>query len=155
MAVREGKPAPTFELEDGEGRQVALDDLAGKDVVLFFYPEDDTPTCTKEACSFRDVWKEFGKLGAVLYGVSPDSGESHRAFAKKFKLPFPLLSDPTHAMMKRYDAWGKKMMFGNEVTGVLRSTVWIGRDGKVKRHWARIADAAEHPAHVIEALKQA
>jgi len=155
MAIQEGKAAPAFKLADAEGKAVSLKDFAGKNVILYFYPKDDTPGCTKEACGFRDGWSDLKKLGAVVLGVSADSGESHKKFAAKYKLPFTLLSDPDRKVMTAYGAWGEKMMYGKKVVGVIRSTVWIGPDGKVKRHWARVPDAATHPDHVIEALKGA
>ena len=153
MPVREGRAAPPFTLPDADGQAVSLSDFAGKDVVLYFYPEDDTPGCTAQACGFRDDWSELKKLGATVIGVSPDSGESHRAFTKKFRLPFTLLSDADKAVMKRYGAWGKKMMFGKWITGVIRSTVWIGPDGKVRKHWARVPNAAKHAGEVLKALR--
>ena len=153
MAVEEGKKAPAFKLTDANGKAVTLADFAGKDLVLYFYPKDDTPGCTKEACGFRDSWKEIQKLGAIVVGVSPDSGASHQKFIAKYKLPFPLLSDPDKKTMTAYGAFGEKMMYGKKVTGIIRSTVWIGPDGKVKRHWARIAKAEAHPDQVLEALK--
>ena len=152
MAIQVGKAAPTFTLPDADGRSVSLADFAGKDVILYFYPRDDTPGCTKEACGFRDSWKEIQKRGAIVLGVSPDSAESHRKFAGKYKLPFLLLSDPDKKVMTRYGAWGEKMMYGKKTVGVIRSTVWIGPDGKVKKHWARVPSAEEHPAKVLEAL---
>jgi thioredoxin-dependent peroxiredoxin len=152
VAVKEGKPAPAFTLEDGQGKKVSLADFAGKNVILYFYPKDDTPGCTKEACGFRDSWKQLGKLNTVVLGVSADGGESHRKFAGKYKLPFPLLSDPDRKVMKTYGAYGEKMLYGKKTTGVIRSTVWIGPDGVVKKHWARVASAAEHPDKVLEAL---
>lgn len=153
MAIEEGKAAPAFTLPDADGNKVSLRDFAGKDVILYFYPKDDTPGCTKEACGFRDDWKTLQKLGVVVLGVSGDSQASHQKFAAKYKLPFPLLSDPERAVMEKYGAYGEKVMYGKKVTGVIRSTVWIGKDGKVKRHWKKIASAAEHPAKVLEALK--
>jgi peroxiredoxin Q/BCP len=155
MAIREGKAAPAFTLKDAAGKDVALADLAGKHVVLYFYPKDDTPGCTKEACGFRDAWKELQKRGAVVLGVSADDADSHRRFASKYKLPFPLLSDPGHKVMAKYGAYGEKVLYGKRTTGVIRSTVWIGPDGKVRKHWARVASAAEHPAKVLEALRAA
>ncbi len=149
MALSEGKKAPPFTLQDARGRDVSLSDFAGKDVVVYFYPEDDTPGCTKEACGFRDGWSDLRKAGVVVLGVSPDGAESHRAFAKKYELPFTLLSDPRHAMMKKYGAWGEKLLYGKAVVGVIRSTVWIGPDGKIKKHWRRVPDAARHAAAVI------
>ena len=152
MAIEEGKKAPPFTLEDADGKPVSLGDFAGKHVILYFYPKDDTPGCTKEACGFRDDWKRIQKLGAVVIGVSPDGGASHQKFRAKYKLPFPLLSDPDKKVMTKYGAWGEKMMYGKKTTGVIRSTVWIGPDGKVKKHWKRVAKAADHPAQVLEAL---
>jgi peroxiredoxin Q/BCP len=154
-SVKEGKPAPAFDLTDAEGKSVSLAGLAGKDVVLYFYPRDDTPGCTKEACGFRDLWKDIGKTGAIVLGVSADSAESHRKFAAKYKLPFTLLSDPDRKAMKVYGAYGEKMMYGKKTVGVIRSTVWIGADGRVRKHWARVSDAAKHPAQVLEALRGA
>jgi len=155
MAIQEGKAAPAFKLADTNGRQVSLTDFAGKDVILYFYPKDDTPGCTKEACGFRDEWKDLTKRGAVVLGVSADGAESHQKFTSKYKLPFPLLSDPDRAVMKTYGAYGEKMMYGKKTVGVIRSTVWIGPDGRVKKHWKKVADAAKHPAQVIEALRAA
>jgi peroxiredoxin Q/BCP len=137
------------------GGKISLADFKGQNVVLYFYPKDDTPGCTKEACGFRDDWKEIQKLNAVVLGVSADGGESHRKFAAKYKLPFPLLSDPDRKIMEKYGAYGEKTMYGKKTVGVIRSTVWIGPDGKVKKHWARVASAAEHPAKVLEALRAA
>jgi peroxiredoxin Q/BCP len=149
----EGRKAPAFALSDASGKKVSLGDFAGKDVILYFYPRDDTPGCTKEACGFRDSWKQIQKLGAVVIGVSPDSGDSHQRFAQKYKLPFPLLSDPDKKTMAAYGAWGEKMMYGKKTTGVIRSTVWIGPDGTVRKHWARVAKAEAHPDQVLEALE--
>jgi peroxiredoxin Q/BCP len=154
MAIEEGKAAPAFTLPDANGKKVSLKDFGGKDVILYFYPKDDTPGCTKEACGFRDDWKTLQKMGVVVLGVSADSQASHQKFAAKYKLPFTLLSDPERAVMEKYGAYGEKMMYGKKVTGVIRSTVWIGRDGKVKKHWKKIASAEQHPAKVLEALKQ-
>jgi thioredoxin-dependent peroxiredoxin len=153
MAVKEGKKAPAFTLSDAQGRSVSLDDFAGRNVVLYFYPKDDTPGCTKEACGFRDHWKDIQKSGTVVLGVSADSGESHRKFATKYKLPFALLSDPDRKVMKTYGAYGEKMMYGKKTTGTIRSTVWIGPDGIVRKHWARVSDAAKHPDQVLDALR--
>jgi thioredoxin-dependent peroxiredoxin len=153
VSIQEGKPAPAFTLAEASGKKVSLADFAGKNVILYFYPKDDTPGCTKEACGFRDDWKEIQKLNAVVLGVSADSGESHRKFAAKYKLPFPLLSDPSRKVMEKYGAYGEKVMYGKKTVGVIRSTAWIGPDGTVKKHWARVASAAEHPAKVLEALR--
>ncbi len=152
MAVEEGKAAPAFTLQDTNGNKVALKDLKGRNVILYFYPKDDTPGCTKEACGFRDLWQEIEKHDAVVLGVSPDDGESHRKFTAKYGLPFPLLSDPDKKVMEKYGAWGEKNMYGKKTMGVIRSTVWIGPDGKVRKHWRRVPKAADHPRKVLEAL---
>ena len=150
-----GDAAPDFTLSGPEGRTVSLADLAGKHVILYFYPRDDTPGCTKEACGFRDAWNDLQALGAVVIGVSPDAAASHARFAEKYRLPFQLLSDPDHQVMEAYQAYGEKTMYGKKVTGVIRSTVWIGPDGKVRRHWARVGDAGTHPEQVLAALREA
>ena len=152
MAVEEGKKAPAFKLTDADGKTVTLADFAGKDLVLYFYPKDDTPGCTKEACGFRDAWSELKKRGVVVVGVSPDGAASHQKFAANYKLPFTLLSDPDKKAMTAYGAWGEKMLYGKKKIGVIRSTTWIGKDGKVKKHWARVPSAEEHPEKVLEAL---
>jgi thioredoxin-dependent peroxiredoxin len=131
--LQAGEPAPPFTLTDATGREVALGELAGRDVVLYFYPKDDTPGCTKEACGFRDAWNDLQALGVVVLGVSADDAESHQRFAAKYRLPFPLLSDPDRRVMRAYGAYGEKIMYGKRVTGVIRSTVWIGPDGRVRR----------------------
>lgn len=154
MAIEEGKVAPAFTLLDAQGNKIALKDFKGKDVVLYFYPRDNTPGCTKEACSFRDLWGEIETLGVVVLGVSPDSSDSHEKFAKEFNLPFTLLSDPDKKVMTKYGAFGEKMMYGKKTMGVIRSTVWIGPNGKVKKHWKRVAKAETHPAKVLEAIQK-
>jgi peroxiredoxin Q/BCP len=148
--IVEGRKAPDFALEDGGGRPVSLSDFAGKHVVVYFYPKDDTPGCTKEACGFRDHWKEMQKAGVVVLGVSADGAASHAKFAAKYRLPFPLLSDPDRKVMTAWGAYGDKMMYGKKTKGVIRSTVWIGPDGTVRKHWTRVADAAKHPGQVLE-----
>jgi peroxiredoxin Q/BCP len=153
MAVAEGKKAPAFKLADASGKQVSLDDFAGKTVVLYFYPKDDTPGCTKEACGFRDHWSEIKKLGAVVLGVSADGAESHQKFIAKYKLPFPLLSDPDRKTMEKYGAYGEKVMYGKKTKGVIRSTVVIGPDGVVQKHWKKVPKAETHPEAVLEFLK--
>jgi peroxiredoxin Q/BCP len=154
MPVEEGKKAPAFTLSDATGRKVSLTDFAGRDVILYFYPKDDTPGCTKEACGFRDAWSEIKRRKAVVLGVSPDGAESHQKFIDEYDLPFPLLSDPDHKVMTKYGAWGEKTMYGKKTVGVIRSTVWIGPDGKVRRHWKKVANAAQHPDKVLEALRE-
>ena len=148
-----GTAPPPFTLEDARGRRVSLAEFRGRNVVLFFYPADDTPGCTKEACGFRDAWNELAALGVTVLGVSPDGVASHRAFADKYHLPFPLLSDPDRSVMRAYGAYGEKTLYGRRVTGVIRSTVWIGPDGRVRRHWARVPNAAQHPGKILEAIR--
>jgi len=153
VTIEEGKLAPAFTLRSTDGEKVALKDLRGQNVILYFYPRDDTPGCTKEACGFRDLWKKFEKLNAVVLGVSPDDEASHAKFTAKYSLPFPLLCDPDKKVMTKYGAYGEKMMYGKKTLGVIRSTVWIGADGKVRKHWKRVAKAADHPAKVLELLQ--
>ena len=151
--VEPGRKAPTFALPDQEGKTHRLKDYAGRPLILYFYPKDDTPGCTKEACGFRDGWSELKKAGVVVVGVSADNAASHQKFIKKYGLPFPLLSDPDRKTMKTYGAYGEKMMYGKKTIGVIRSTVWIGPDGKVKRHWKKVASAEQHPEQVLEAIR--
>ncbi len=152
MTIEEGKAAPAFTLPDQNGNKVSLKALKGKDVIVYFYPRDDTPGCTKEACGFRDLWQDIEARGVVVLGVSPDDAASHASFIDKYQLPFTLLSDADRKVMIRYGAYGEKMMYGKKTTGVIRSTVWIGPDGRVKKHWRRVSRAADHPAKVLEAL---
>jgi thioredoxin-dependent peroxiredoxin len=153
--LESGDTPPPFNLTDADGREVSLRDFKGRHVILYFYPEDDTPGCTKEACGFRDAWDDLEALGVAVLGVSADDAASHRRFASKYRLPFTLLSDPDRKVMRAYGAYGEKMMYGRKVVGVIRSTVWIGPDGRVRRHWARVANAGEHPAKVLAALREA
>lgn len=152
MAVSEGKAAPAFRLNDQNGQSVSLKSLRGRHLVLYFYPKDDTPGCTKEARGFRDLHRQFEKHQATIVGVSPDGADSHQAFIKKYRLPYSLLSDPDKKVMTKYSAFGEKMMYGKKTMGVIRSTVWIDPDGKVVRHWKRVPKAADHPQKVLEAL---
>lgn len=154
MANLEGKKAPAFSLEGSDGKKHSLDDYAGKTVVLYFYPRDDTPGCTKEACGFRDLGVSLKKNNTVVLGVSKDSIDSHKKFANKFKLPFTLLSDPQLEVMKRYGAFGKKVMYGKTVEGTIRSTVVIGPKGEVIKHWPTVKKAEAHPEEVLAYLKE-
>jgi thioredoxin-dependent peroxiredoxin len=131
-----------------------LDEFKGKKVVLYFYPRDDTPGCTKEACGFRDLGAAVKKTGALVLGVSKDSIESHKKFAEKYKLPFTLLSDPKAEILKKYGAFSRKMMYGKQVEGTIRSTVVIGPNGDVIKHWPAVKKAEEHPKEVLAFLKQ-
>ena len=151
-AVRVGDPAPDFTAVTDGGETLRLSDLRGKRVVLYFYPKDDTPGCTKEACGFRDSFASVSKKAVVL-GVSRDSLKSHDKFITKYQLPFVLLSDEDTSMMKAYGAFGEKLMYGKPVLGTIRSTLVIGPDGKVIKHWLPVKNAEEHPAEVLAFLK--
>ncbi|SRR5258706_1225325 len=153
MASLEGKKAPAFSLEGSDRKKHSLEDYKGKTVVLYFYPKDNTPGCTKEACGFRDLTPTLKKSGTVVLGVSKDGIDSHNKFIEQFKLPFVLLSDPKLEMMKKYGAFGKKMMYGKEVQGTIRSTVVIGPKGDVIKHWTTVKKAEEHPQAVLDFLK--
>jgi peroxiredoxin Q/BCP len=152
--IEAGKKAPAFKLESSEGGTVDLAGLAGKYVVLYFYPRDDTPGCTVEAQEFRDEMPKLKKLGAVVLGVSRDTIKSHCKFRDKYELNFPLLSDPDNKVMEKYGAWGEKSMYGKKSMGVIRSTVLIGKDGKVIKHWPTVK-AKGHAAEVVETLAAA
>lgn len=151
--LREGDPAPSFALRDQHGNLVQSDDLRGRWVVLFFYPKDDTPGCTKEACSFRDHWGALQEEGAMVLGVSGDDERSHARFAEKYQLPFPLLVDSDHAVARAYGAFGVKRRFGREYEGVLRQTFLIDPEGRLAKIWRRVAPEA-HAEEVLEALRK-
>jgi peroxiredoxin Q/BCP len=148
-----GTKAPAFNLKSDSGKSVKLGDFKGQPVVLYFYPKDDTPGCTREACAFRDLKKEMEKAGAVVLGVSPDSVESHGKFRDKFKLNFPLLADEGHALADQYGAWREKNMYGKKSMGIQRSTYLIGPDGKIARVWKKVS-VDGHDAAVLEAVKK-
>ncbi len=154
MSIEEGQPAPDFTLSDADGKHVTLSALRGQPVVVYFYPKDETPGCTKEACAFRDIWTGLQETGAAVLGVSPDDAASHQRFRDRHKLPFTLLSDPDKEVMSRYGAWGEKNMYGRKSMGVIRSTVLIDAEGVVRRHWRRVSKAEAHPDKVLEALQQ-
>ena len=154
MAVEEGKKAPAFTLTDESGEKVRLSELAGNWVVLYFYPRDDTPGCTVEACDFTSGLKSFERLGAKVYGCSPDTAESHQKFIKKYKLKVKLLSDPSRKAMEKYGAWGEKNLYGNITLGVIRSTVLIDPKGKVAKHWKRVKTRG-HAESVRKVLEEA
>jgi peroxiredoxin Q/BCP len=150
--IEPGQQAPEFALLADNGSQARLADLAGSPVVLYFYPKDDTPGCTKEACAFRDLKTELQVLGAKVFGVSPDDVASHVKFRDKYSLNFPLLADPDHAVAERYGAWREKNMYGNKSMGVQRSTYLIDPTGKVARVWKRV-QVEGHDQQVLEALR--
>jgi len=146
-----GTAAPLFELQSDAGDTVRLADLKGKTVVLYFYPKDDTSGCTKQACEFRDRWRDVEKAGAVVLGVSPDGVASHAKFKKKYQLPFPLLADPDHAVAERYGAWGEKSMYGRKYFGILRTTFVIDGAGRIVRVFERVKPKG-HAAQILEAV---
>ncbi|HBA70921.1 MAG: peroxiredoxin [Geobacteraceae bacterium GWC2_55_20] len=149
----EGQIAPDFTLDGSDGRRHSLQEYLGKPVVIYFYPRDNTPGCTKEACGFRDNYKELTDNGVVLLGVSKDSIAAHGKFITNYDLPFVLLSDPDCTMMKSYGAFGEKVMYGKKTDGTIRSTVIIGSDGIVKKHWTKVAKADQHPVQVLDYLR--
>ena len=149
--IREGTKAPGFALPDPSGKQVTLSDFAGKKVVLYFYPKDDTPGCTTEACGFRDAHDRITAKNAVVLGVSPDPAKSHEAFIAKFGLPFTLLSDGDHKVAETYGAWGEKNMYGKKTMGILRSTVLIDEQGRILKVFRKVKPA-DHAEEVLAAL---
>lgn len=146
-----GDKAPAFSLKDDDGSPIALSDYRGRRVVVYFYPADDTPGCTKEACQFSDLFDEYARLGVDVIGVSPDSLDSHRRFRDKYGLTVRLASDPEHKAMERYGAWGEKTLYGKKSVGVIRSTFLIGADGRIERAWHHVR-ADGHAQKVLEAL---
>lgn len=148
-----GSKAPAFTLLDAEGKKVKLSDFKGSQVVLYFYPKDDTPGCTKEACAFRDRSAELKKLGAVVLGVSPDTPASHTKFRDKYSLNFTLLADESHEVAEKFGAWREKNMYGKKSMGIQRSTYLIDAQGKVARVWKKVS-VDGHDAEVLEALQE-
>lgn len=152
VTLAKGDPAPDFQLPDQDGNQHKLADYAGQTVVLYFYPRDDTPGCTRQACSFRDDMDEITAEGAVVLGVSTDSAESHQKFIDKHQLNFPLLVDTDAEVATRYGAWGEKTLYGRKSIGMTRATFVIGPDGVLTKVWKR-AKAADHGQAVLKALR--
>ncbi len=151
-AVQEGQPAPDFELKSDAGETVRLADLRGKRVVLYFYPRDATPGCTRQACGIRDAWDSFRETGAEVFGISPDGEASHAKFKNKYSLPFTLLADPDHDVTERYGFWVEKGFAGKKHMGVERSTVVIGEDGTVDKVFRQVKPD-DHAARVLDALR--
>ncbi len=151
MPISAGIPAPDFEMLDDANIPRKLSGYRGKNVVLYFYPKDDTPGCTKEACNFRDDYSAYDQAGVVILGVSPDSVASHAKFKKKFQLQFPLLTDDEHKVCDLYGVWGPKKFMGKEYEGVLRTTFLIGTDGNIKRVFENVRPA-EHSAELLAEL---
>jgi len=153
LSLKPGDPAPGFTASATDGSQVSLSDFSGKPVVLYFYPKDDTPGCTKEACGFRDVYRLIQKQGAVVLGVSVDSEKAHRKFTEKFQLPFLLLADTDHRIVSAYGVWGEKVFMGRKYFGTHRVTFLIGPDGRIARIWPKVKPE-DHPDEVLAALKE-
>ena len=151
LKLKEGDPAPAFSAPTNGGGKLALADFAGKHVILYFYPRDDTPGCTKEACAFRDHFAEFKKKGAVVLGVSPDPVKSHARFVAKFQLPFTLLADEDKQIVEAYGVWGQKTFMGMNFLGTNRVTFLIAPDGRIKRIWQKVK-VAEHAEEILAAL---
>lgn len=146
-----GSKAPAFTLPTDDGSTVSLTDFAGRKVVLYFYPKDDTSGCTTQACEFRDSWGAVQRAGAVVLGVSPDGVASHQKFRDKYDLPFPLLADEDHAVAERYGVWGEKSMYGRKYFGILRTTFLIDEEGRIARVFEKVTPKG-HAAEVLAAL---
>ncbi|MFC2102961.1 thioredoxin-dependent thiol peroxidase [Bacteroidota bacterium] len=151
--VEEGKKAPAISLKDQDGKKVSLIDFKGKNIVLYFYPKDNTSGCTKEACNFRDEFPKFGKLKAVILGVSPDTVESHKKFANKYDLPFRLLSDEKKSVVEKYGVWKEKNMYGRKYMGIERSTFIIDGEGTIRKIFRKVK-VADHNQEVMDSLKE-
>lgn len=154
MPISANQPAPEFSLRDENGQIRTLSEFRDKPVLLYFYPKDDTPGCTKEACSFRDDYSEYDKAGVVILGVSPDGPKSHTKFKQKYNLPFTLLADEDHKIADAYGVWGPKKFMGKEYEGILRTTFLIGPDGSILKVFENVKPDG-HSQEVLEALKQA
>jgi peroxiredoxin Q/BCP len=151
LKLKEGDIAPSFSAATNGGAKISLSDFKGRNVILYFYPRDNTPGCTREACSFRDHWDEFQKKGAVILGVSTDKAKSHDKFVEKYKLPFPLLADEDKKIVETYGVWGPRTFMGINYIGTARATFLIGPDGKIKKIWPKVK-VAEHWQEALAAL---
>jgi peroxiredoxin Q/BCP len=151
--LKEGSKAPDFTSKDQNGNKVKLSDYKGKRVVLYFYPKDDTPGCTKEACSFRDANDLFNSKGIKVFGVSTDDEKSHQKFISKFQLPFDLIADTDKKIVEKYGVWGEKSMYGKKYMGTLRKTFLIGEDGKIVKIFDKV-NVSEHADEVLAAFSE-
>jgi peroxiredoxin Q/BCP len=149
--LKQGDKIPEFTLKQSDGTSLKSSGWKGQRVVLYFYPKDDTPGCTKEACSIRDSYAKLGKQGVIVYGISPDDVESHQKFAAKYKLPFPLLSDPDHKVAEQFGVWVEKNMYGKKSMGIARTTFVIGEDGRVAEAITKV-DTEAHAEQLLEVL---
>ena len=152
MAIKVGDKAPSFKLKNQDDELISLTDFKGKKIVLYFYPKDDTPGCTKESCNFRDEFPKFGKLNVEIIGVSVDSVESHKKFTVKYKLPFDLLADDKKEIVEKYGVWKEKNMYGRKYMGIERTTFIVDEDGKIANIFAKVK-VDDHNKEVMEALK--
>jgi thioredoxin-dependent peroxiredoxin len=152
MPISANQPAPEFNLSDENGNLRSLGEFRGKPVILYFYPKDDTPGCTVEACNFRDDFSVYQENGVVILGISPDTAKSHTKFIKKFSLPFPLLADPDHKVADAYGVWGPKKFMGKEYEGIYRTTFLIGPNGDILKVFEKVKPEG-HSAEVLGALK--
>jgi len=150
--LKVGDKAPDFKLKDEAGREISLSDFRGRKVVIYFYPKDDTPGCTKEACSFRDVYDEILEAGAVVIGISKDDTSSHEKFKKKHNLPFYLLSDPENIVIEKYGAWQEKKMYGKNYMGIARITYIVDKEGVIQKAYPKVKPET-HGVEILEALK--
>jgi peroxiredoxin Q/BCP len=151
MVLQANQPAPDFELYDQDGKPHRLKDYRGERVLLYFYPKDDTPGCTTEACNFRDDFSAYRDAGVTILGISPDSQESHAKFSEKYQLPFTLLADPDHQVCEAYGVWGTKQMFGKEYEGVFRTTFLIDPEGQIEEVFEKVKPDV-HSQQVLEVL---
>jgi peroxiredoxin Q/BCP len=151
--IEAGQPAPTFTLPNQDGEPVSLEDLRGQPVVIYFYPKDDTPGCTTQACGIRDQWAEFEEAGAAVLGISPDTVESHAKFAGKYDLPHTLLADPDREVLEAYGAYGEKVLYGKPTVGVIRSTFLVDAEGDIARVWKRV-QTKTHAEQVLKAIAE-
>ena len=151
--LEQGTKAPDFTLMDQQGQSVSLSDFRGQKVVLYFYPRDNTPGCTKQACAFASVWEQFQQLGVPVLGVSKDSVASHQKFAEKYQLPFILLSDPELTVLKAYDVWKEKKLYGKVSMGVVRSTYLISEEGLIEKVWPKVKPE-QNAGEILEWLRK-
>ena len=153
VTLKEGDKAPVFTGFDQDGNKVSLSGLKGKKVILFFYPQDDTPTCTVQACNLRDHYGLLKKNGFEVIGISPDNEKSHKKFEKKFNLPFTLIADPSHEILEQYGVWGQKKLFGHEYMGVLRTTFVIDEKGMIRKILLR-PKSKSHAEEILSAIAE-
>lgn len=151
--LTKGTPAPDFTAQAQDGQTISLKSLRGKPVIIYFYPKDDTPGCTKEACGFRDQYTQLQAKGAILLGVSADSAKSHAKFSRKYELPFPLLADEDHQIVRAYGVWGEKKFMGRTYEGIHRMTFLIGADGLINHVWTKVKPEI-HATEVLAALSE-